>query len=147
MSQPGKEVIRFTKNPLSKTDYPPPILSWIIWGLGALLYAIGFFQRTAPAVMTKELMTEFDITAAALGQLASFFFYVYVIMQIPTGILSGILGPRRLMIISAVLTAAGTFIFANANSFFLAATGLLLVGGAVAMASSGFICRTWYSWP
>jgi sugar phosphate permease len=115
-------------------EYPPPFLSWSVWGLGALLYAIGFFQRTAPAVMTRELMVDFDITATSLGRLASFFFYAYVMMQIPTGILSGILGPRKLMGISASVTAIGIFLFAVADNFVIAATGLLIVGGAVAMA-------------
>ncbi|OPY84361.1 MAG: putative sulfoacetate transporter SauU [Smithella sp. PtaU1.Bin162] len=115
-------------------EYPPSVLSWSIWGLGAMLYAVGFFQRTAPSVMTKELMVDFNITAAALGQLASFFFYAYVMMQIPTGILSSILGPRKLMVISAFVTTAGTILFAISNNFVVAASGLLMVGGAVAMA-------------
>jgi len=38
------------------------------------------------------------------------------------------------MTTSACLTAVGTFIFAMSESFLMAATGLLLVGGAVAMA-------------
>lgn len=39
---------------------PPPIrLAWTIWGLGAILYLIGFYQRVAPAVMTAELMVGF----------------------------------------------------------------------------------------
>ena len=44
---------------------PPPLkISWTVWGLGAVLYLIGFYQRVAPAVMTGELMREFDIGAA-----------------------------------------------------------------------------------
>jgi fucose permease len=110
------------------------LLSWSIWFTGALLSAVGFFLRTAPAVMTSELMADFDITASALGQLASFFFYAYVLMQIPTGILSGRFGPRKVMTTAAVVTAAGTFIFASAGSLAAASIGLLMTGAAVAMA-------------
>jgi MFS family permease len=123
----------FTK-PVIARPSPPMLLSWGIWFTGALLYAVGFFQRTAPAVMTNELMADFNITAAALGQLASFFFYAYVLMQIPTGILSGLFGPRKLMTIAAATTALGTFIFASARSFTAASIGLLMTGAAVAMA-------------
>ncbi|MCP4690880.1 MAG: MFS transporter, partial [Desulfobacterales bacterium] len=41
--------------------YPPLRLSWTVWGLGAILYLIGFYQRVAPAVMTSELMESFHI--------------------------------------------------------------------------------------
>ena len=47
----------------SKT--PPMRLAWLVWGLGAIFYLMGFFQRVAPAVITTELMKEFDINAAA----------------------------------------------------------------------------------
>jgi len=33
-------------------------------------------------------MAEFEISAAALGLLSAFYFYIYAAMQIPTGILS-----------------------------------------------------------
>jgi predicted MFS family arabinose efflux permease len=117
----------------SSKEYPPAFLSWSIWGLGALLYAIGFFQRTAPAVMTNDLMADFNITAGALGHLASFYFYAYVLMQIPTGILSRLVGLRLLMAASAYITAIGTFVFALSDSFRIAAVGLVMVGGAIAM--------------
>ena len=80
---------------------PPLRLSWSIWGLGALFYLIGFYQRVAPAVITAELMRELNISAAALGHLSAFYYYAYVATQIPTGILSDIWGPRRLLTISA----------------------------------------------
>jgi len=70
---------------------PPPApsgrLAWTVWGLGAALYLIGFYQRVAPAVMTAEL-TGVRSRAAGLGNLSAFYFYSYVAMQVPTGILA-----------------------------------------------------------
>ncbi|MCK7501843.1 MAG: hypothetical protein MZW92_76485 [Comamonadaceae bacterium] len=66
-----------------------------MWGLGGLLYLVAFYQRVAPAVITDKLMTEFAIGAAALGNLSAFYFYSYVAMQIPTGIIADRWGPRR----------------------------------------------------
>ena len=43
---------------------PPMTLAWFIWGLGTLFYLAGFFQRVAPAVMTRELMRDFDISVS-----------------------------------------------------------------------------------
>ena len=68
--------------------YPPASLAWSVWGLGALLYLIGFYQRVAPAVMTDQLMIDFSIGATELGNLSAFYFYSYVVMQIPTGIIA-----------------------------------------------------------
>jgi hypothetical protein len=50
-------------------QFAPFALAFAIWACGATLYLIGFFQRVAPAVMTSELMTEFALSAAALGNL------------------------------------------------------------------------------
>ena len=82
---------------IQRTDHPPLHLSWMIWGLGAMLYLIGFYQRVAPGVMTAELMVDFSLSAAALGNLSAFYFYSYVAMQVPTGLLADHWGPRRLL--------------------------------------------------
>ena len=80
----------------------------------ALLYVIAFYQRVAPAVLTRELMTDFGLGAAALGNLSAFYFYSYVAMQVPTGLLSDHWGPRRLLTLGAAVAAAGTLLFALA---------------------------------
>ena len=74
---------------------PPLRLAWMIWGLGALFYLFAFYQRVAPAVMTDVLMADFAIGGAALGNLSAFYFYAYVVMQIPTGVMADRWGPRR----------------------------------------------------
>jgi MFS family permease len=119
---------------MTSKRFPPARLSWIVWGLGALFYCSGFYQRVAPAVMTDLLMTEFQMGAAALGNLSAFYFYSYVFMQIPTGILADHLGPRKLLACGALVSAAGTFLFALAPSIALANLGRLLIGGSVAVA-------------
>lgn len=115
-------------------NYPPALLAWSVWGLGALLYLIGFYQRVAPAVMTDRLMTEFSIGAAALGNLSAFYFYSYVAMQIPTGIMVDRWGPRRLLAAGAGVAAVGTALFAWSPDFWWASAGRLLIGASVAVA-------------
>ncbi|MCP4689105.1 MAG: MFS transporter [Desulfobacterales bacterium] len=119
--------------------YPPLRLSWTVWGLGALLYLIGFYQRVAPAVMTSELMESFHIGAAGLGNLSAFYFYSYVAMQVPTGILADRWGPRRLLSLGALVAGAGAVLFAMAPGFGWAAVGRLLIGGSVAVAFVGML--------
>lgn len=115
-------------------NLPPAALAWTMWGLGALLYLIGFYQRVAPAVITDQLMAEFAIGGAALGNLSAFYFYSYVAMQIPTGIIADRWGPRRLLALGAGVAAIGTALFAAAPTIFWAGAGRLLVGASVAVA-------------
>ena len=116
---------------------PPARLAWTIWGLGALLYLFGFYQRVAPAVMTGELMNEFGLSGASLGNLSAFYFYSYVAMQLPTGILADKWGPRRLLSGGALIAGLGTVLFALAPSILWANLGRLLIGGSVAVAFVG----------
>ena len=113
---------------------PPARLAWAMWGLGALFYLVGFFQRVAPAVMTRELMGDFGLTAASLGHLSAFYFYAYVAMQIPTGVLGDLWGPRRILAGGAGVAALGAIIFGLAPSLAWAGLGRLLIGGSVAVA-------------
>jgi predicted MFS family arabinose efflux permease len=116
--------------------YPPPLVAWSVWGLGALFYLIAFYQRVAPAVITDRLMAEFAIGAAALGNLSAFYFYSYVAMQIPTGIIADRWGPRKLLTAGAAIAALGTALFAAAPNLWWANAGRLLIGGSVAV---GFV--------
>jgi MFS family permease len=114
--------------------HPPLRLAWLIWSLASLFYIIGFFHRLAPAVMTRELMRDFDISAAALGNLSGFYFYSYWLMQIPTGILADSWGPRRLLTFGALGSAVGAILFALAPGMVWACLGRLLIGGCVSVA-------------
>lgn len=120
-------------------DYPPLRLAWALWSLGVALYLIGFFHRVAPGVLGPELSRDFTLDAAALGNLSAFYFYSYVAMQIPTGLLADRYGPRRLLTAGAVCAAAGSLLFALAPTLWLAGLGRLLIGGAVAVAFVGML--------
>ncbi len=116
--------------------HPPASLAWSIWTLGALLYLVAFFQRVSPAVMTDQLMAEFAIGGAGLGNLSAYYFYAYVAMQIPTGLLADRWGPRKLLASGTAVAALGGLLFALSPSLAWASAGRLLVGAAVAV---GFV--------
>ncbi|MGA6927479.1 MAG: MFS transporter [Desulfosarcina sp.] len=117
-----------------------------VWSFGGLFYLLGFFHRVAPAVITGELMRDFQISAAALGNLSAFYFYSYVAMQIPTGILADRWGPRRLLTLGALVAALGTVMFALAPGIAWASAGRLLIGAAVAVAFVGLlkVAANWF---
>ena len=84
--------------------------------------------------MTTELMADFSITASDLGQLSAVFFYTYVLMQIPTGVLVDSWGAKRLLVVGSVCRGAGgTFIFGIAPTFGIAALGRAVLGAGTAV--------------
>jgi sugar phosphate permease len=93
-------------------NYSPAWLGWLMWGLVAMLYLLGFFQRMAPAVMVDELMREFAISGALIGNLSATYFYAYAAMQIPSGLLVDKIGPRRLASFACLVSGIGVLTFA-----------------------------------
>ena len=70
--------------------------------LGCVFFAYGFVHRVAPSVMTGELMSDFSVGGSALGSLSAMYFYAYVALQIPVGLLMDRFGPRKLMTLSLI---------------------------------------------
>lgn len=122
------------KDSIHTGNRAPAYLAWLSWGLGAAFYFSGFYQRVAPAVMTDQLMIDFGIGAAALGNLSAFYFYSYVAVQIPTGVLADVWGPRRILGTGAIVAALGALLFAGAPNILIANLGRLMVGASVGVA-------------
>jgi MFS family permease len=86
------------------------------------------------AVMADQLMADFNIGAAALGNFSSFYYYSYVAVQIPTGILADYWGPRKLLTAGTLLSSFGAFTFAFASSIDMANFGRLIIGASIGVA-------------
>jgi MFS family permease len=110
---------------------------WAVWLLAAIFYCYIFFVRVAPSVMVAELMREFSVNAAILGNLSAVYFYAYAGMQLPVGILHDRFGPRRVLTGAAMLCALGSLLFATAESLTMAYIGRLLIGAGAGFALVG----------
>ena len=86
------------------------------------------------AVMADQLMVDFNIGAAALGNFSSFYYYSYVAVQIPSGILADNWGPRKLLTAGTLLSSFGALIFAFAPSIHIANFGRLIIGASIGVA-------------
>lgn len=102
-------------------------------GVVIAAYMLSFFHRFAPAGIASDLAAAFQTSAASLGVLAATFFYVYALVQIPTGILVDTVGPRRTLLAGGVLAAAGSLIFGLASDLGLAMLGRTVIGLGVAV--------------
>mgnify|MGYP001561499739 CR=1 FL=1 len=105
----------------------------LMLGVVAAAYVLSFFQRFAPAGIAPDLAAAFHTSAASLGVLAATYFYVYTVMQIPTGILADTLGPRRILVLGAIVGGIGSFLFGFAPTLDWALAGRTLIGLGVSV--------------
>ncbi len=96
-------------------------------------YVLSFFHRFAPAGIAGDLAATFQTSAASLGVLAATYFYVYTIMQVPTGVLVDTLGPRRILVGGSLIAAAGSLLFGLAPDLSIAMIGRTLIGLGVSV--------------
>jgi MFS family permease len=80
------------------------------------------------------LTRAFEMSGAALGALAATYFYVYTVMQLPTGVLADTLGPRRVLTAGGIIAGLGAILFGLADTTAAAVVGRTLAGLGVSVA-------------
>ena len=109
--------------------------AWIIWLLGALFMFYKYALEVSPSVMAPYLIRDFNINALELGNLAATYFYAYLLLQIPAGLLIDKVGARIATTCAITLCALGTLIFARADSLMIASMGRFLTGMGAAFSA------------
>jgi len=99
----------------------------------ALTYFLVYFHRVSPAVLATDLQESFGVGLTAVALLSSAYFYAYMVMQLPCGILTDRWGPRRTVCAFTALSALGAFVTALAGSFEMVVAGRVMIGLGVAM--------------
>lgn len=84
---------------------------WVVFVSVLLTYLLMASQRTAPGLITDQLMNDFNITATTIGLITGVQFFVYTSLQIPMGILADRFGPNFFLIFGAVLAGVGTVLY------------------------------------
>jgi MFS family permease len=102
--------------------------AWAVWIIAAFFYFYKYILEVAPSVMTKDLMDAFSIKGVQLGNLAAAYFYAYLIMQVPVGLLLDRFGPRKVTTIAIFFCAMGNFLFAYSDSLWSAGAGRFIIG-------------------
>jgi sugar phosphate permease len=119
---------------------------WAVFGVLAVAYFFVYFHRVSTAVVSADLEATFGVDAASIALLSSAYFYAYTIMQLPSGLLTDGLGPRKTVSIFTLVAAAGAILTGIASTFELVVAGRLLIGVGVAMVyiPTMKILSTWY---
>ena len=106
---------------------------WAIFAILGLGYFFVYFHRLSLPVVANELVRDFQTTASVMGLLGSIYFYCYAAMQIPAGLLSDSLGPRKTVTFSLLIASAGSILFGMASGIGMAFVGRVMVGLGVSM--------------
>lgn len=101
---------------------------WVVFGAVLFSYFIIVSQRTAPGLISDQLMKDFNVTSSIIGLLASIQFLAYSSLQIPIGILSDRYGPNFFLITGTLLSGLGTLIYSAATNVLVLFLGRLLDG-------------------
>ena len=115
---------------------PPKSFSraWIIWACAGLFYFYEMVLRASTGVMANDLMRDFSVASTSLGVLSSFYYYSYVALQIPCGVIVDRLGTRKVITFSTLLCVIGSIIFAVSDVLVFAQLGRFLIGAGSACA-------------
>jgi len=110
-------------------------------------YFVENFIRTAPSALMPILIEELGLTHGLGGLLVSSYFFLYALMQVPSGVLSDALGPRRTILGFTVFTIVGVFIFylGHRLEILLVAQLLIGLGTSVFYINAVKIVSTWFS--
>lgn len=122
------------------------LLPWFIWGLAASYFFSDYLARVSPGVMSRELQLAFGVNATSLGLLTSFFYYPYILMQLPVGIIVDRYSIRWLLSVMSMLTAVGCVVFGMAETIYTAAIARMMIGfsAAFAFVSALRLAATWF---
>ena len=85
-----------------REDVSAPSKAWFILACGWSFYLYEYILRASPGVITNELIADFGISAGAVGTLIAFYYFAYVPLQIPCGVITDRFGPRKVVSISAL---------------------------------------------
>ncbi|MCP4490558.1 MAG: MFS transporter [Gammaproteobacteria bacterium] len=112
------------------TTYPPTLLLRIFIPF-ALGYFLSYLFRVVNAIIAGDLTNDLNINAAELGLLTSTYLITFAAIQLPLGVMLDRYGPRKIEALLLLFAAAGSALFALAESFTLLLVGRALIGFGV----------------
>ncbi|HLF66297.1 MAG TPA: MFS transporter, partial [Gammaproteobacteria bacterium] len=121
--------------------------SILVISLCALFLFYKYVLQIYPSTITEQLMLEFNLSGAGLGNLAATFYYSYIITQFFVGVILDKYSTRWLTSLAIFLCALGTFWFSQTDSLSSAQLARALMGIGVAFATVAYmkVAATWFA--
>jgi sugar phosphate permease len=108
-------------------------LAWIMWSVAMIAQLFNMFHRIAVPAAIDRIMADMKITGSVAGNIMAMYFYIYAIMQFPSGVLADFLGARKTITFGCFVAGLGSLLFGLAPSISLIYAGRFLVGLGVSV--------------
>lgn len=134
------------QNPVDSQSKADLLKAWISWGISAIFVLFQFSLQSSTSVMIPCLEVSFHIGASGIAFLTSGFFYTYIIMQIPSGVLIDYYGAKKVISLALIIVGFACLIFARSQHFGIAVLSRILLGFVCAPAYAGslYIASNWF---
>lgn len=117
-----------------------------MWLTAVAVYISAIAGRTSFGVAGVEAMDRFGVDASRVAVFTAVQVGVYALSQIPVGLIIDKVGPRRTMVIGALIMAAGQVILALTGNYAVAILARVLIGAgdATAFLSAMRLLPAWF---
>ena len=120
--------------------------AWQSYTILAIIYLFVAFHRNSPVVLKGPIQETFNANTQEFALVTSFFFYPYLLMQLPAGILTDKFGPKRIVLFFTSITAIGSLLFGFSSTITMTYLARAMVGLGVSTVFIGLIKiqSTWF---
>jgi predicted MFS family arabinose efflux permease len=104
------------------------VIAWMVWIIASIFYGYQYILRVMPNIMLDDIMQQFNIDAATMGQFSGVYYIGYSLMHLPIGILLDRFGPRKVMSACILLSVVGIAPLMFAEHWAYPIVGRLILG-------------------
>jgi MFS family permease len=108
-----------------------------MWGVATIFYAFEIMLKSSMGSVSEVFSSQLSLNNTQLASLSSAFYFTYIILQIPAGILIDKYGVRKMLPIAVFAAVVSTLLFSLNNSFVALMVARILMGVCGAF---GFLC-------
>ncbi len=121
-------------------------IAFLVCFLAAMFYMYEFALQVSLGVLTNELMHDLNLNAVGLGVVSAFFFYAYMPMQVPAGLLHDRFGPRLILTLAILVCSFGALFFSYSTTIWQASLGRFMmgIGGAFSFSGALMLISRWF---
>jgi MFS family permease len=112
---------------------------WVVWFITLLFTVLQFLSQLTTGVMAGSFAHTFKLNSLSLGLLVAAYYFIYVPMQGPAGMLLDRFGPRLLLAVGALVFSLGSIILAVSPVLWLAIIARMIMGLGASCAFIGCI--------
>lgn len=113
--------------------------AWLLWMLTALFFFFEYCVRVAPSILFPFLEKEMNVGLESIGVLSVMFYYPYILMQMPVGMIVDRCNIKKVMVTVITVFGLSTVLFSLSHNIYYAYIARAIMGLVGAFAFVGSI--------